>query len=54
MLVEAVPKSDMESLSATTQPLRNAVVISFNISWTNNGVANAIPDFDIGAVRARL
>lgn len=51
MLVQSVPKS-IWNPSGTTQPLRNAV-ISFNISWTNNGVTNAIPDFDIGAVRAR-
>jgi hypothetical protein len=36
----------------SSQPLRSPV-ISFNISWTANGVANAVPDFDILGLQAR-
>ena len=47
MLVEPVAASVWTP--ATTQPLRSAAATAI-ISWTNNGVANAIPDFDVGKV----
>jgi hypothetical protein len=47
MLVEAVPATVWGP--ATTQPLRSAAATAI-ISWTNNGVVNAIPDFDVGKV----
>jgi hypothetical protein len=50
MLAQSVPKSIWNPYP-TTQPLRNAAV-TFNISWTSNGVANAVPDLDIGSVRS--
>lgn len=48
MLVQAVPPS-IWNPSGTTQPLRSAAS-TVNISWTNNGVVDAIPDFDVGRV----
>lgn len=51
MLTQPVPASAWVP-SGTTQPLRSSA-LSLNISWTNNGVVNAIPDFDIGAIRMR-
>ena len=50
MLVQSVPETVWNPV--TTQPLRSSAV-SFNISWTSNGVANAIPDFDILNLQAR-
>lgn len=50
MLVQPVPATVWNP--ATTQPLRSSAV-SFNISWNSNGVANAIPDFDILGLQAR-
>lgn len=51
MLSVPVPKS-IWTPNATTQPLRSQAV-SFNISWTPNGVTNAIPTFDIFGFQAR-
>jgi hypothetical protein len=51
MLVQNVPTSDWVP-AATTQPLRSSAV-SFNISWTANGVVNAIPSFDTGGLQGQ-
>jgi hypothetical protein len=48
MLAQTVAPNEWIS-AATTQPFRSAAT-TVNISWTNNGVANAIPDFDVGKV----